>query len=344
MEYEKINDKFNLEKIKVFTQKGFVVENLISKKLLLPNYFTLQRNGGVKTVISLDENKIALISGEKNDCFFASLILLKNGKELFKTSCLEESGNKNDFNGLGSSSVHDKNHIYFTLGTVEKNFSKNSLLAQNDNSFFGKVLKINKNNLSQVINNNEAQLDVKVFTKGHRAPQGLTKIDQILFNVEHGPKGGDELNLLGEGKNYGWPLVSYGTKYLKDSGGDGKSYDINHLKNGFEEPIFALVPSIGISSVNNCPKILIEFYKRKECLIALSLVGNNLRKGNSIIVFLLNKNLKKVDSFEIIKLDNHIWRHFMTNKFNELYEDENGSIYVSSDNEGIYRLTFKNFR
>ena len=42
------------------------------------------------------------------------------------------------------------------------------------------------------------------------------------FNVEHGPKGGDELNRLIAGKNYGWPRVSYGTNYLKESGGDGK--------------------------------------------------------------------------------------------------------------------------
>lgn len=344
LEYAHADNSFKEENIKIFSQKGFVIENLVPRKLLLPSYFTLQRNGGVKTVIAFEESKIALISGEKRNCFFASLILLNDGREIFKTECLKEAGKKNDFNGIGSSNAHDEKYIYFTLGTVEKNFSKNSYLAQDDKSFFGKVLKIDKNNLSQVINKKKNFLNVEIYTKGHRAPQGLTKINNVLFNVEHGPKGGDELNRLIEGKNYGWPLVSYGTKYLKDEGGDGSSYDLNHYKNKFQEPILALVPSIGISSINNCPKVLVDFFNRKECLIALSLNGNNLRKGNSIIVFLLNENLDKIDSFEIIKLGNHVWRHFMTNKINELYEDEEGNIYISADNEGIFKVKFENFR
>ena len=78
--------------------------------------------------------------------------------------------------------------------------------------------------------------------------------------------------------------------------------------------------------------------------MALSLYGNNLRKGHSVIIFLLNNKMTKVDSFEIIRLDNLILRHFVTNNLNELYEDENGSIYVSADKNGIYKLSFLNFR
>ena len=78
--------------------------------------------------------------------------------------------------------------------------------------------------------------------------------------------------------------------------------------------------------------------------MALSLYGNNLRKGHSIIIFLLNNKMTKVDSFEIIKLDNLVLRHFVTNNLNELYEDENGNIYISADKNGIYKLSFLNFR
>ena len=78
--------------------------------------------------------------------------------------------------------------------------------------------------------------------------------------------------------------------------------------------------------------------------MALSLYGNNLRKGHSVIIFLLNNKMTKVDSFEIIRLGNLILRHFVTNNLNELYEDENGSIYVSADKNGIYKLSFLNFR
>jgi len=60
--------------------------------------------------------------------------------------------------------------------------------------------------------------------------------------------------------------------------------------------------------------------------------------------FLLNAKMTKVDSFEIVKLNDLILRHFVTNDLNELYEDENGSIYVSADKSGIHKLSFLKFR
>lgn len=334
--------KFDIKKLKIFTQNGFLLENFSQKKILLPNYFTLQRNGGIKTIIFLENYSIGLISGEKNGCYFAALILLETGKELLKTDCLPEISKNNDFNGLGSSNIHLNNYIYFSLGTPEKHVSKNSILAQDDNSLFGKILRIDKNNLLSAINNNQ-KLNIYKFSKGHRVPQGLTKINEFIFSVEHGPKGGDKLNRIIENANYGWPIVSYGTNYLRENGGDGRSFPLNHELNNFSEPIIAFVPSIGISSVNNCPNILKKYYK-KNCLMALSLHGNNLREGNSIIIFLLNEKLDKVDSFEIIKLDNLVLRHFVTNYYNELYEDPAGNIYISADKKGIYKISFNNFR
>ena len=340
--YNEFNDNFDKKKIEIYTQSGTLIKNLQSKKINLPKYFTLQRNGGVKTIISINEKKIALISSSEKDCFFASLFLINDQKELFRSNCLPEVAKNNDFNGLGSSNVHLEDKILFTLGTPEKHASKNSLLAQSDNSKFGKILQINKNDLLNSINSGD-ELKIDLFSKGHRVPQGLTILKDSIFNVEHGPKGGDELNKVIKGKNYGWPNVSYGTNYLKDNGGDGSSFKINHEKNNFEEPLFAFVPSVGISSLNNCPKILKQYYK-KDCLMALSLYGNNLRKGHSIIIFLLNENLNKVESIEKIQLGNLILRHFVTNDKNILYEDKNGDIYLSADKKGIFRLSFNNFR
>tara|TARA_B100000900_G_scaffold125921_1_gene106276 strand:- start:1190 stop:2440 length:1251 start_codon:yes stop_codon:yes gene_type:complete len=337
------DQKFNKNKLKIYTQSGFVIENLKQKKLNLPKFFTLQRNGGIKTVITIDKNNIALISGKEKNCFFASLVLLQNGKELLRTKCLPEKPKNNDFNGLGSSNIHLDDFIYFSLGTPEKFLSKNSQLAQNDDYLFGKILRIKKEDIVKKINNEIEILNIEIYSKGHRVPQGLTKINKSIFSVEHGPKGGDELNLVIQNNNYGWPLASYGTNYLEENGGDGKSISSNHELNNFKEPLLALVPSIGISSLNKCPNNLQNYYK-KNCLMALSLYGNNLRKGNSIIIFLLNAKMTKVDSFEIVKLNDLILRHFVTNDLNELYEDENGSIYVSADKSGIHKLSFLKFR
>ena len=81
--------------------------------------------------------------------------------------------------------------------------------------------------------------------------------------------------------------------------------------------------------------------------MALSLHGNKLRPGKSIIIFLLNEGMDKVQSVEKIyfgNLDNFKFRHFITNSKNELYEDDKGSIYISSDKKGIYKITFEDFR
>lgn len=335
--------RFDIKELKIYTQNGYLIKNLKPKKLNLSKNFTLQRNGGVKTIVSIENKKLALISSNASGCFYASVNNIETSEEIFRTKCLPEQAKNNDFNGLGSSNVHLNESILLTLGTPEKHASKNSKLAQKNESKFGKILKINKKNLIKKISDKNFELKIDIFSKGHRVPQGITILNNKIFNVEHGPKGGDELNLVIEGNNYGWPNVSYGTNYLKDGGGDGTSYKINHEENGYREPLFAFVPSVGISSLNNCPKILKNYYK-KSCLLALSLYGNNLRKGHSLIIFLLNKDNDKVDSIEKISLGNLVLRHFVTDEKNILYEDESGNIFVSADKKGIYKISFSEFR
>ena len=335
-----IFDPFNLT---IFTYTGEKINKNKSEKINLPDHFTLIRNGGVKTIFYLDEKAFALISSNEKKCFFASIIFLERGEEIFRSKCLPEDPSNNDFNGLGSSTVHLNDSILLALGTPEKHISKNSLLAQENNSMFGKILEIKKKDLNEVLKDNSKSLSIDIFSKGHRVPQGLTVLNNKVFNVEHGPKGGDELNQVTKGKNYGWPNVSYGTNYLKDKGGDGKSIKISHENNRYTEPMFAFIPSVGISALNNCPSVLKQYYK-KPCLVALSLKGNNLRKGHSLIIFLLNDELNKVHSVEKISLDGLVLRHFVTDTKNVIYEDKDGAIFISADKKGIYKIEFTDFR
>jgi glucose/arabinose dehydrogenase len=108
------------------------------------------------------------------------------------------------------------------------------LEAQNPDSDFGKILKI----------------DLRTSTKshvsiGHRNPQGLTiTASGAMYATEHGPQGGDELNLIVPGKNYGWPIETYGAHYGK--------YDWpvqTRNAKAFERPVLAWVPSIGVSNL-----------------------------------------------------------------------------------------------
>ena len=331
---------FDIDNLTIYFQNGYYLKKSNIVKINLPESFTTTKNGGVKTIFIYKSKKFALISSLNKGCYYASIILIDQNREIFKTKCLPKK--KIDFNGLGSSHIHDNEKIYLTIGAPEQASSKIRELAQDENSFFGKIIEINLSDLEKIIGSEEEKLDIKIFTRGHRNPQGITKINESFFSVEHGPQGGDELNKIIKNKNYGWPVVSYGTQYDYDE--NGKYYEVNHEDNLFEEPLFALVPSVGISSLNVCPSKLTNYYK-KPCLLALSLYGNSLRPGRSIIIYLLNKKMDKVHSIEKIFLrDDLKLRHFVTNEKNELYEDKEGNIYISADKKGIYKLSFVHFR
>jgi hypothetical protein len=103
-----------------------------------------------------------------------------------------------------------------------------------DNSY-GKILLIDQSGT------------VKPFSVGHRNQQGLAIDSQgRVWSTEHGPEGGDELNLIVEGGNYGWPLASYGAEY----GTDNWPFAVNPTNHGeFREPAHAFVPAIGVSQL-----------------------------------------------------------------------------------------------
>lgn len=334
--------KFDDSSLNIYTQNGYLIKNLKSQKLNLPEVFTKQRNGGVKTIFIHNNFKFALISALKEKCFYASIVSLESAKEIFKTKCLNDERKNIDFNGLGSSNIHFQDKILLSIGAPEQLSSKIRKLAQDINFKYGKILEIKKSDLNKIIENSQKNINLEVYSMGHRNPQGMTKINTNIFSVEHGPKGGDELNKIIKGKNYGWPEVSYGTQYSYDE--NGKSYKINHENNKFEEPLFAFVPSVGISGLSTCPSILKEYYK-KPCLIALSLFGNFHRPGKSLIIYLLNEKMDKVHSIEKIFIrDDLKLRHFVTNSKNEIFEDDTGSIYISADKKGIFKFSFTEFR
>ena len=86
----------------------------------------------------------------------------------------------------------------------------------------------------------------EIFSYGHRNAQGMTlrNSDQSLWLHEHGPQGGDELNQPGIGKNYGWPVITYGVNYgLGTKIGEGTD------RKGMEQPIYYWVPSIAPSGM-----------------------------------------------------------------------------------------------
>jgi glucose/arabinose dehydrogenase len=119
--------------------------------------------------------------------------------------------------------------------------------AQNPNSHGGKVLRLRDDGTPPQDNPFVARTGYKpeIFSIGHRNALGLTIHPETgaVWENENGPNGGDEVNLILPGRNYGWPTVSYGRQY------PGPRVSEHAWKEGMEEPLVVWLPSIGISGM-----------------------------------------------------------------------------------------------
>lgn len=135
--------------------------------------------------------------------------------------------------------------LFVTLG--ERAAKELTVRAQGLDTHFGKIVRINRDGSAPPDN---PFVDVpgalpEIWSYGHRNVQGaaLDPATGQLWAVEHGPKGGDELNLIHAGANYGWPLVTYGTAYSGDRIGVGTE------RVGIEKPVHVWVPSIATTGL-----------------------------------------------------------------------------------------------
>jgi len=119
--------------------------------------------------------------------------------------------------------------------------------AQRMDNTIGKVLRVKDDGSIPADNPYVGQKDVNpaVFTRGHRDPLAMAwhPVAGVMLSAEHGPNGGDELNLIRGGKNYGWPLVTFGHGY------DGAVLSESPVAPGIEPPLVYWVPSIGPSGL-----------------------------------------------------------------------------------------------
>lgn len=168
---------------------------------------------------------------------------IKNTENLFKSSAT------NQWKGhYGSRIVFDKNgFLFLSIGeggsTTYGGEKSPNLNAQNVKEAWGKIHRMTDTGKvpsdNPVLAGNTSP--TTVYSYGHRNPQGLVLNTDTgeIWETEHGPKGGDELNLIQKGKNYGWPLVSWGVNY------DGVKISDSHNRTGIENPKSYWTPSIG---------------------------------------------------------------------------------------------------
>jgi aldose sugar dehydrogenase len=138
----------------------------------------------------------------------------------------------------GSRFAFDKNgYLFFSVGDRGKMDDAQDLSKHN-----GKIHRIHDDGSIPDDNPfvNRANAIPSIYSYGHRNPQGLVIHPETgeLWSHEHGPKGGDEINIVEAGKNYGWPVISYGINY------DGSILTTEQAREGMEQPLLYWTPSI----------------------------------------------------------------------------------------------------
>ena len=221
----------------------------------------------------------------------------------------------------------DSGHVYLSIGEGGNSsyggLLSDNLNAQNPLSDWGKIHRFNldgsipKDNPTVYPNTKPTSL----FSLGHRNPQGLAfnLKTKELWSSEHGPMGGDEINIIQPGKNYGWPFLSFGINY------DGTIIPVPSSSNSFEKPIKYWVPSIapcGIIFINH-PSFLRWDGDLLVCSLKFEFLGR-YKFDNS-------------DNVEEEKLYEKIGR------VRSVRQKNDGSIYFSVENPGrILKISIDN--
>ncbi|SFM57979.1 Glucose/arabinose dehydrogenase, beta-propeller fold [Chitinophaga sp. YR627] len=206
------------------------------------------------------------------------------------------------------------------ISTGERSDLQTRPQAQQLNSALGKVLRITKEGKPAAGNPFIGQADARpeIYSYGHRNVQGLAfnPATGDLWETEFGPRGGDELNRIEPGKNYGWPTITYGIEYKGDKVGDGIQQ-----KDGLEQPVYYWDPVLSPSGIT--------FYSGK---------GIPEWKGNLFICGLSSIHIarlvienNKVVGEEMLLLSEE-------QRFRDITEGDDGALYAVTDNGRLYSI------
>jgi len=222
---------------------------------------------------------------------------------------------------FGSRLVFDKDGNLF-VSAGERSILEGRAQAQKLESHLGKVFKITTNGKPAPGNPflNKAGAMPEIYSYGHRNPQGLAinPATGELWEAEFGPRGGDEINIIHAGKDYGWPVITYGIEYSGEKIGDAIQQ-----KAGMEQPVYYWDPVISPSGI--C------FYS-----------GNAIPewKNNLFVAALSGQHIDRL----IIKNNKVIGEERLLADKNERFRDVtylNNMLYGITDNGDIYRISKK---
>ncbi|GGW30814.1 PQQ-dependent sugar dehydrogenase [Arenibacter certesii] len=238
---------------------------------------------------------------------------LTNNEVLYKASPNSTKGQH-----FGSRIEFDNDgYLYFSIGDR----GDRDVNPQDITKDGGKVYRINRDGSipsdNPFVNSEGAK--TAIYSYGHRNPQGMVKNPYTgdIWTNEHGPQGGDEINIVGKGKNYGWPVITYGINY------SGTPITDQTKKKGMEDPLHYWVPSIAPSGMTFVTSDKYPSWK-----------------GSLLIGSLKFQYLERLE----LKNNKVVYREKLMpdlGRIRDVKQAPDGFIYVSVEGKGIYKLVPK---
>ncbi|GAB3883964.1 PQQ-dependent sugar dehydrogenase [Spirosoma agri] len=195
--------------------------------------------------------------------------------------------------------------------------------AQSINSGLGKVIRITKEGKPAPGNPFEGQAGARpeLYSYGHRNVQSLAfhPVTGDLWEAEFGPRGGDELNHIKPGKNYGWPTITYGIEYSGEKVGEGIQQ-----KEGLEQPVYYWDPVVSPSGMTFYTSDRIPEWKNNLFIGSLS--------GMHVLRLIIDND--KVVGEERLLADEY-------QRFRDITQGNDGALYAITDQGRLYRIDKK---
>jgi glucose/arabinose dehydrogenase len=214
----------------------------------------------------------------------------------------------------GRLTFDNENYLYFSVGDR----GNRDVYPQDINLDGGKIYRINDDGSipsdNPFFNNPNAKK--AIYSYGHRNPQGMFKhpITGKIWTNEHGPRGGDEINIIKKGKNYGWPKITYGINY------SGTTITKNKSLPKMEQPLYYWLPSIAPSSFE---------------YISSDIYPN--WKGSLLAGALVFKYIERIS----LKNDKVVYRSRIAENLGrprDIKQGPDGFVYVSVEGKGVYKI------
>jgi glucose/arabinose dehydrogenase len=214
----------------------------------------------------------------------------------------------------GRLTFDNENYLYFSVGDR----GNRDVYPQDINLDGGKIYRINDDGSipsdNPFFNNPNAKK--AIYSYGHRNPQGMFKhpITGKIWTNEHGPRGGDEINIIKKGENYGWPKITYGINY------SGTTITKNKSLPKMEQPLYYWLPSIAPSSFE---------------YISSDIYPN--WKGSLLAGALVFKYIERIS----LKNDKVVYRSKIAENLGrprDIKQGPDGFVYVSVEGKGVYKI------